>query len=87
MLMYCTAGAGKLCIRLAEEFNDNTKRAITNQEKTGHCPHRTRLANVQVQNDKQYNPFQRHLIKLRCVTRQRAVGIKNRLPLWVGLQQ
>ena len=44
-------GAGKLRIRLAEEFNNNTKRAITNQEQTGYRTHRAWFANVQVQND------------------------------------
>ncbi len=57
-------GASKLRIRLAEELNDNTKRAITNQEQTGYRAHWTRLTNVQVENDKQHNTLERHLIKL-----------------------
>lgn len=75
--------AGKLRIRLAEEFNNDTKRAIANQEQARDSPHRARLADKQVKNNEQHDTFQHQLIQLGRMARQNAIGIKDRLPLRV----
>ena len=52
---------GELCIRLAEELNNDAERAVANQEQAGDRPHRARFANKQVQDDEQHDAFQRQL--------------------------
>ncbi|AEW75054.1 hypothetical protein EcWSU1_03626 [Enterobacter ludwigii] len=79
--------AGELCIRLAEELDDDTECTVANQEQTGDRPHRTRFTDKQIQDDKQHHAFQRQLVKLRHVARQNTVSIEQGLPLRMRRQQ
>lgn len=79
--------AGELGVGLAEEFHDDAEQAVANQEQTGNGAGRARFTDKQVQDQEQHHAFQRQLVQLRRVTRQRAVGIEQRLPFRMRRQQ
>ncbi len=79
--------AGELGVGLAEEFHDDAEQAVANQEQTGNGAGRARFTDKQVEDQEQYHAFQRQLVQLRRVTRQRAVGIEQRLPFRMRRQQ
>ena len=76
--MLITPSNRPLGIRLAERLNDDAECAITDQEQARYGAHRPRLANKQVQNDKQHHTFQQQFIQLRRVARQYAVLVQQR---------
>ena len=79
--------AGELRVRLAEEFRNDTEQTVANQEQAGDRARRAWFTDKEVQDQEQHHAFQRQLVQLRRVTRQRAVGIEQRLPFRMRRQQ
>ena len=65
--------AGELGVGLAgKKFHDDAEQAVANQEQTGTEPVGRGLRINRLRIRKQYHAFQRQLVQLRRVTRQRA---------------